>query len=312
MKWMRFLVYVAAVAAQSDEEEECPLVPACCEEDCCGPGTIWVAPYCILDASSPGWTGTYSVDYDTGCTARACCEEDCCSPPGTFFEITTAYCIPATLAPSYTPTGTPVPSGTHTPTIAPTQTMAPTDSACDLIVTGAQTIVNKTAPNDESANFSPAPPNWKSIPGTNTPQRRIDWLYDWEKDGDHGGLKETGGKTWEEAIIEQSCNDKMDYLTDKEKADACAKCKKEPTALKKIVCAAQALSQLLTDKDEECFHYTVALLSLLKCIGIKAEAEVYHKMYNGKEEGHAWVEVVIGGTRYMFDAANDWYVCQEK
>jgi hypothetical protein len=136
-------------------------------------------------------------------------------------------------------------------------------------------------------------------------------MYDWEKDGVHGAVMVAGGKTWEKIIMDQSCDDKQDYLTDKEKAASCAKCKREPTVLKKALCAAQEASRLLTADDEECSHHTIALLSLLKCIGITAEAEVFYKTDNGVENGHAWVEVVIDRKRYMFDAANDFYVCQE-
>lgn len=90
------------VFAQS-EEEDCPLIPVCCEEDCCGVGTTYENGSCVVDPASPGWTGTYSIGYEFGCAIRACCEAACC-PPGTVYYVPTALCVP-TASVSGTVTG---------------------------------------------------------------------------------------------------------------------------------------------------------------------------------------------------------------
>ena len=75
-------------------EEECPFLPGCCEEDCCGQGTLWQSPFCVLDPSSAGFNGTHSSEWNAGCIERACCESNCCIP-GTVYDSSKALCVPA-------------------------------------------------------------------------------------------------------------------------------------------------------------------------------------------------------------------------
>lgn len=99
--------------------EECPLVPGCCEEDCCGPGTSYIGNgFCVLDPSSPGWTGTYSDRYVPGCVRRLCCEEDCCGE-GTVFDSTIDCCV-VDGSPSPAPTTSPAPISFAPASLAPT------------------------------------------------------------------------------------------------------------------------------------------------------------------------------------------------
>lgn len=74
---------------------DCPLLPACCAEDCCGEGTSWdvETEYCISDPDSSGFNGAYSNDFEPGCLLRACCEADCCSSDLEYDE-ETASCSP--------------------------------------------------------------------------------------------------------------------------------------------------------------------------------------------------------------------------
>lgn len=69
-------------AASFISVEECPLVPDCCTEDCCGPGTKWDVDtaYCKYDPTSGGFNGTYSDAWEPGCIERVCCGSDCCLP----------------------------------------------------------------------------------------------------------------------------------------------------------------------------------------------------------------------------------------
>lgn len=83
------------VLADSIPIEECPLIPKCCEEDCCGKDTAWVSPQCVLSPGSEGFTGTYSNEHEIGCCPRACCEEDCCGD-GLIYDNVTSLCVPTT------------------------------------------------------------------------------------------------------------------------------------------------------------------------------------------------------------------------
>ena len=74
--------------------EGCPSLPGCCEEDCCGKGTLWQSPSCILEPNSAGFNGTHSSAWKEGCIERACCESDCCSP-GTVYDSSSALCVTA-------------------------------------------------------------------------------------------------------------------------------------------------------------------------------------------------------------------------
>lgn len=71
------------------------LIPGCCVEDCCGPGTSWDSniKYCIEDSSSLGWNGTYETDYERGCFERTCCESDCCGS-GSVYDADIKCCVP--------------------------------------------------------------------------------------------------------------------------------------------------------------------------------------------------------------------------
>lgn len=74
------------------EEEDCPLFPVCCEEDCCGPNSSFNSPRCIFDLNAPGFTGSYTPAHVFGCTTRACCEADCCGS-NTVWDATSGFCV---------------------------------------------------------------------------------------------------------------------------------------------------------------------------------------------------------------------------
>jgi hypothetical protein len=77
----------------STTEQLCSVMFGCCEEDCCGAGTSWQKPFCIIDRDSTGFNGTHSSAWAAGCIDRVCCEKQCCSP-GTEYDNTTAECVP--------------------------------------------------------------------------------------------------------------------------------------------------------------------------------------------------------------------------
>ncbi len=88
-------------------DEACPLIPDCCEEDCCGKGISWEPPFCVLDENGPGFNGTPSDTYVKGCVERLCCERACCSK-GMIYDRSLALCFPF-VAPTPSPTTTPRP-----------------------------------------------------------------------------------------------------------------------------------------------------------------------------------------------------------
>ena len=81
--------------ADSLTTEACPLIPGCCEEDCCGEGTSWDldTQYCVDDPKSSGFNGTYSDAWETGCVERFCCGADCCNSDLRYDE-SAALCLP--------------------------------------------------------------------------------------------------------------------------------------------------------------------------------------------------------------------------
>lgn len=81
------------IAQSGIAEAECPKIPGCCEEDCCGSGTAYSSPFCLPAPGEPGFTGVYSDTFVRGCVPRDCCESDCCGE-GTIYDPSIASCIP--------------------------------------------------------------------------------------------------------------------------------------------------------------------------------------------------------------------------
>mmetsp|Transcript_29011 Transcript_29011/g.47911 ORF Transcript_29011/g.47911 Transcript_29011/m.47911 type:complete len:200 (+) Transcript_29011:55-654(+) len=75
-----------------DEEDDCPSIPLCCEEDCCGPNSSYNGTDCSFDLNAPGFAGVYSVDYIFGCSDRECCLGECCGH-NTAWDAVTGYCV---------------------------------------------------------------------------------------------------------------------------------------------------------------------------------------------------------------------------
>lgn len=100
MKFSSFLLLVALCFGSSNlvlgqdggGDEDCPSVPECCEEDCCGPNSSFDSPSCSFQLNAPGFTGVYSADYLFGCTERTCCLEDCCGQ-NTQWDPATGFCV---------------------------------------------------------------------------------------------------------------------------------------------------------------------------------------------------------------------------
>lgn len=70
---------------------DCPLVPGCCDDDCCGPHSSWNGDGCVEDIGEPGWEG-YGPDHEYGCVLRKCCETDCCGE-GLFYDEDLGCCL---------------------------------------------------------------------------------------------------------------------------------------------------------------------------------------------------------------------------
>lgn len=87
---------VTAMAMGQPTTKECPLIPGCCEEDCCGKNTSWdvKTQYCVADPDSTGFNGTHSSKWEPGCVERVCCGQDCCSSD-TVYDEETALCLSA-------------------------------------------------------------------------------------------------------------------------------------------------------------------------------------------------------------------------
>lgn len=75
------------------DNEQCPIF-ACCEQDCCGKGTLWVdsIQYCVENPDSNGFDGNYSPSWQDGCTSRVCCEQHCCLK-GLEYDAASALCV---------------------------------------------------------------------------------------------------------------------------------------------------------------------------------------------------------------------------
>lgn len=130
-----FLLKPAAADLLGPEEPAnltCPVIVGCCEEDCCGPGTSYIATgFCQPDPLSSGWDGTYSDRYQLGCLPRACCEDECCAE-GTIYDSQIECCV---LDPSF-------PQGSSTTTPPPPVTNGTVD-VCFVEITGRPCICNE-------------------------------------------------------------------------------------------------------------------------------------------------------------------------
>jgi len=94
--------------------DQCPVVAACCEEDCCGDGTFWDLDtlYCVANPISFGFNGTYSNSFEPGCVERVCCQADCCGD-GLKFDEGLAFCVPPPTEPPTTAPTSPITNVTY-------------------------------------------------------------------------------------------------------------------------------------------------------------------------------------------------------
>lgn len=99
----RVVIAAVILSTLSSADNTC-VVPACCDEDCCGPQTSWrmASRNCEPDVDSSGFSGTYSSDHEFGCAERHCCEgldpslypeaRECCGA-GTKFDPSIGCCV---------------------------------------------------------------------------------------------------------------------------------------------------------------------------------------------------------------------------
>lgn len=173
------------------EEEQCPREPACCEEDCCGPGTSWYSPFCVYNSDSSGFNGTHSDAFDKGCVERACCEEDCCNPGFTEYDATQALCLP-------------VPQGPPGPTPAPVDCM-PTVGPCVSSFSELEQALAGATSNDVVALCGGDPIVTETAAIVDQPSLSLCCLGDlecsMESGGDHRNLEVTGSDFTAQGII---------------------------------------------------------------------------------------------------------------
>lgn len=117
-------------------DEDCPLIPDCCEDDCCGVGTVFSGLECQPGPSSSGWDHTYPWYHDFGCSPRICCEYACCAE-GTIWDVATSYCVIAdTVSTSSAPTAQ------NDPTTGPTSN----DQDCFVVIVTPSCICHEDDP----------------------------------------------------------------------------------------------------------------------------------------------------------------------
>jgi len=95
----------------------------CCEEDCCGPDTLWDATieYCVPSPGASGFVGIFAPEFVPVCAIRICCEDACCFS-GTYYEPSIQSCLPLTM-----PTEAPI-APTASPTVAPNSSPVATEA----------------------------------------------------------------------------------------------------------------------------------------------------------------------------------------
>jgi len=146
-----------------------------------------------------------------------------------------------------------------------------------------------------------APEGWKPLPESGTGDGGIDWLfcyasnYDLLGDGACGLVGCFGDGLWDSQIdaIKEECKDEE--------------------GVAKLLCAGRAVEDILDDDESNvCRHHAWALKAVLNSMGYSANFECGSKENSdGDSVGHAWVEVVVDGNRYLLDSYNDIYVCVE-
>jgi hypothetical protein len=314
MKWMRYLVFLGVAAAQRYDEEDCPLIPECCEEDCCGQDTSWVSPVCVPDFFSSGFLGVYSPDYLFGCVGRECCESDCCGD-GTIYDTSIGFCIPTT----------PFPTGAPTVTPFPTLSMAPSSQACgELCLELSEAITFITEEDDEDpSSLSPtaappltAPDTWKPYPNGGTSTKLVNALYCWADQGTEvtftvGGKQITAdelAKLLKDPVIGPIIEKCLNRLDTKQEDAIIKKCNMKKTKLEKALCAAQEIRAILMkDAANVCRHYAFELDQVLERMG--CTSTMIGKSKVGETADHAWTEFMEGGKRYLMDVYNGIYIC---
>lgn len=98
-----FSLLISRAEGQLTQQQDvnCPIL-ACCEADCCGPGSLWdrETGYCVASPGAIGFDGTYPSEYVKGCWERSCCEQNCCED-GLLYDATSALCLYDTCGDMY-------------------------------------------------------------------------------------------------------------------------------------------------------------------------------------------------------------------
>lgn len=159
VQWI-FIFFLGIGSLQSGVGNDLPDCDAylCCEDDCCGPDTIWDASieYCVPSPGASGFVGVFEPEYVPVCSIRICCEDSCCFR-GTYYEPSVQSCLPLTIptaapvAPTPSPTASPGARISEAPTqlfILPSPAFRP--NVCGVTLQDAAALCKNTTTCDQA------------------------------------------------------------------------------------------------------------------------------------------------------------------
>ena len=144
-----------------------------------------------------------------------------------------------------------------------------------------------------------APKNWKPVPGSGKNQEKIDWLYHYVIKGNNLVECWTAVKGF---CIQHSSG----HISSDQQKKIVADCRKESTAMAKVLCASKKIKKLFKDdKTQVCRHHAWALWYILDDLGLPSDLECG---VDEKGVGHAWVETEVDGKRVIVDSYNEIHI----
>jgi hypothetical protein len=147
-------------------------------------------------------------------------------------------------------------------------------------------IAGQTKKKEATDSVRTAPADWQPLPGSNTTDFDVDWLYKHAADPSAPGEGICG-------LV--GCF--SDFLGGN-RAAIVARCRNEPDDAAKVLCAVREVRQVLqADTTNVCRHYGIAIWWVLEDLGLESDLEC--------SSNHVWVETKVNGKRVLVDAYNN-------
>ena len=150
--------------------------------------------------------------------------------------------------------------------------------------------------SDLDNNDAPAPDRWVSMPGSHTPQHRIDWLYNWFLDDTYHTLDD----------LLYGVAERLSYpLSPGHERFIAHQCAPHPSCEERILCVGREVRMYLKhDSTAVCRHHALASKQILTRLEMPIDIDGADRPTGG----HAWNSGFCNGRLIVFDAYNDIYI----